>query len=85
MKISGSIAHSQFAGSANWRSLQDAIARDDYAHECIVNADDWTENVSFQLVCLSGAKTEQLVYTFHSLRAISPPQLRQDLQALVAE
>ena len=84
MKISGSIAQSQFAGSANWRSLQDSLARDECADECVVRADDWAENVSFQLVSVTGAKTDQLVYTCRALSALSPPRLRQDLRALVA-
>lgn len=84
MKISRSMTQSGLADSASWRSPRESPARDDYADECIVNADDWTENVSFQLVCLTGEKTDQLVYTYHALSALSPPRLRGDLQALAA-
>ena len=83
MKISDRLAESYVNVSPHWREIKQDLSQANCASECVVNADDWTENVVFQLIRHDGVKTSQLVYTYHLFRDLSFPQLYTELKRLV--
>ena len=67
-----------------WEETAEELAAADYASECRVYADDWTENVIFQLIRHNGMKATPQVYTYHVFAQLSPGQIANQLQDAAA-
>ena len=84
MRLSESSGGSKLEEFPNWESIKEKLSRADFARECAIDTDDWTENIVFQLTRHNGTKATPQVYTYHLFEHLSPTQLAGELQEVAA-
>ena len=80
MKVTVSPACPELGKFPHWEEIEGEIERADFGRECAIDADDWTENIVFQLVRNNGMKAYPVVFTYHIFGNMSPVQVVEALR-----
>lgn len=81
MKVRKDFVRTQVRQFENWEDIERELSQTEFARECVISADDWTESVIFQLIKHDGMKAFPQVYTYRRLMQLLPEELVEALRS----